>query len=87
MDKATDIAELTIDIDDEFRPHVASAIARFRYLHPELGVTTGDKVLISGVARMDAAAVGRDFKYALYREKIHAESADTRAALLGALLR
>jgi hypothetical protein len=87
MTDEADNNALTIVIDEEFRAHLPTAIARFQYLHAGLEIAVGQDVVISGVDIKDPTAIIRDFRYTLYRERIQAESADARSALLGALLR
>ena len=87
MEQQPTRSHLEFKIDDMFRPYLAAAIARLGYLHPNIDIAMGKTIVVTGIGDENRDIVARDFKYALYRERIHAESAETRAALMGALLR
>lgn len=72
-------------IDPAFRAFIGPAAERFGYLHPEFTVNDhGEFVELTGVG--DPVAAIRDFRYTLYREKIHTEGQPLRDAMLRGLV-
>jgi hypothetical protein len=78
--------DIALEVEPEFEPYLAAAIARFQYLHADVGVLRERSTVIR-LRGGDPSSVVRDFRYTLYREKIHAESLQMREVLMGALLR
>ena len=63
-----------------------TALARLGYLHPMLVFERRrDEIIIIGAPSQQEAELRRDVLYALYREKIYAETLPMRQALLGAV--
>lgn len=75
-----------ITIDPVLLPYLGSALARMRYLYPDIEfVVKGNVVEVAGKANRPSAAAERDVLYALYREKIYAETLPLRRALIEAV--
>ena len=76
----------TIPVAAIFRPMVELALARLGYLNPLLSITyDGHSILVSSASAFDERQVRKDVLYALYRQKIYAETLSMRKALVNAV--
>lgn len=76
----------TIAVPPEYRRFVEAAALRFSYLYPSAKVVVDDSVSISADSNASAADIARDFKYALYRQKIYEESQPIRTLLIQSVM-
>ncbi|MDW9542662.1 hypothetical protein GOA55_10525 [Sinorhizobium meliloti] len=66
-----------------FRAHISDAINRFSYLHPSIEVEVGPEVIsLFADSRHDVGELVRDLQFALYRQKIYAETLPLRKTLI-----
>ncbi|KWV49048.1 MULTISPECIES: hypothetical protein [Rhizobium] len=75
---------MTIDIAPIFRPYLDEAIARFSYLHPDVEIATTEEGV--ALSNSDTGLIA-EFRYTLYRQKIHRETDTLRRAVIERLLR
>jgi hypothetical protein len=67
-------------------PYVEPALARLRYLYPDIEfAAAGNDIEVLSAKGEPAAMVEREIRYALYREKIYAETLPLRRALIKAV--
>jgi hypothetical protein len=77
-----------VPIPARFAAHADAALTRLGYLHPAVEFAlTGNSITAAATADADAALLRRDISYALYREKIYAETLAIRHALVNAVTR
>lgn len=70
-------------VGPEFRAYVDDAMSRFSYLHPSVEIEVGAEAVTLVVdANADLADLARDFQFALYRQKIYAETLPLRKTLI-----
>lgn len=79
---------MIVSVEDTFKPYADAALTRLRYLYPGVTFTLAR----SGIeAEGDPAALTealcRDIHYALYREKIYAQTLPMRRALIETVTR
>lgn len=72
----------SVTVGPEFRAFIDNAISRFSYLHPSVEITVGADVTLVTDAKVDLADLVRDFQFALYRQKIYAETLSLRTTLI-----
>jgi hypothetical protein len=69
-----------------FQPHAAAALVRLQYLYPAVSFALNDAgFAVEPVDDVSLADLRRDIAYALYREKIFADTLPMREALLRAV--
>jgi hypothetical protein len=79
---------MIVPVEGPFRPHIATAVTRLRYLFPALRFEASvDWIIVTGKVGVDANALAREIQYALYREKIYSETLPMRHALIEAVTR
>lgn len=79
---------MMIPVEVPFRPHIASAVTRLRYLFPALRFeVAADGISVTGEVGARSDALAREIQYALYREKIYAETLPMRQALVETVTR
>ena len=72
-----------LKVPRDLRPFVATALHRLSYLHPCWELRAESHTVIAAVDGVKSEdAVLREIRYALYREKILAETMDMRRDLL-----
>lgn len=77
------MAELTIPVSEVLRPYAELAVARLGYLYPKMIFSYRElSVVVSSEAAIDEIKIRRDVLYALYREKIYAETLSMRQSLI-----
>ena len=76
------ITDVIVTVDEPFRPFVATALARLRYLHPHAEFDLCEGGVLVTVTGGAAPTIARDVSFILYREKIYAETLPLRRALL-----
>ncbi|WP_041679201.1 hypothetical protein [Rhizobium etli] len=74
---------MAIDIAPVFRPYLEEAIARFSYLHPDVDIAVTEGGVSVGSSDRGLIA---EFRYTLYRQKIHRETDALRQAVIERLL-
>jgi len=77
---------LYIDVQPAFLQFVPDVISRFGYLHPGLRVTGQAPVVIFLNGTHDRAAIERDFRFCLFRQKIYAETLSLRSTLIDGVM-
>lgn len=79
---------MMVPVEEPFRPHIASVVTRLRYLFPELRFKAEvEGISVTGDVGARADALAREIQYALYREKIYAETLPMRQALVETVTR
>lgn len=72
-----------LQVTEDREPFAAAALSRLGYLHPQWSLRTEPSAIIAEVDESASeGAVVREIRYALYREKILAETMDMRRDLL-----
>ena len=72
-----------VAVGPDFQAHVNDALSRFSYLHPSIEIKAGPEVItIFADPTDDVGALVRDLQFALYRQKIYAETLPLRKALI-----
>jgi hypothetical protein len=65
------------------RAHISDAINRFSYLHPSIEIEVGPEVIsLFADSPHDVGDLVRDLQFALYRQKIYAETLPLRKTLI-----
>ncbi len=85
LDKPTSQSR-EIRIGPEFRPFLDDAIARFSYLYPDVSVAVDAEVTLSFKEGTDEGKLIREFQFALYRQKIFAETLPLRKAIISGVM-
>lgn len=68
--------------------HVEPALTRLRYIHPSIAfAATPSGIEVSAETAFDAEVLTKDVNYALYRERIYAETLPLRRSLIEAVTR
>ena len=81
-------ASVNIAISVVLLPYVEPALARMRYLYPDLEFApTESTIEVSCATGELPPAIKREIQYTLYREKIYAETFVLRRALVEAVTR
>ncbi|MFT3988985.1 hypothetical protein [Aestuariivirga sp.] len=76
----------TFEIPEPLQPFIEVAIGRLGYLHPEWTLSTTEaKISMDAAQGLDLGKARREIFYALYREKIYAETLSMRRSLLAAV--
>ncbi|RVK59280.1 hypothetical protein CN155_08230 [Sinorhizobium meliloti] len=66
-----------------FQAHISDAINRFSYLHPSIEIEIGPEVIsLFAESTDDVGDLARDLQFALYRQKIYAETLALRKTLI-----
>jgi hypothetical protein len=79
---------MIVPVTESFLPYVEAAIARLRYLHPELSFSISTKgIEIRGTVAGDRALLLQEIQHTIYREKIYSETLPMRRALVDAVMR
>ena len=79
---------IRISVPDPLGAHVGAAVTRLGYLYPSVVFAVVDGAIEASSDRaVDASALQRDIRYALYREKIYAETLALRHSLVDAVTR
>ena len=76
---------MILPVAEVFEPYVASALVRLGYLYPDarfVPVANGIEITTDGA---DHDVLAREVQYALYREKIYAETLPLRQSLIDAV--
>jgi hypothetical protein len=77
------MTQLIITISEVLRPYAELATVRLGYLYPKMSFSCQvHTILISSETEIDEITTRRDILYALYREKIYAETLSMRQALV-----
>ena len=77
------MAQIIITVSEVLRPFAQLAVTRLGYLYPKMIFSNQEHtILVSGDIEIEIIQIRRDVLYALYREKIYAESLSMRIALL-----
>lgn len=72
-----------LEVAESLRPFIATAVERLSYLHPNWRLRIEASTITAEVADTESKeVVAREIRYALYREKILAETMDMRRDLL-----
>jgi hypothetical protein len=88
MSTALEPTTVRICIPEPLRPHSETALARLGYLHPSVRFDLVDGAIqATMLAVMDATTLESEIRYALYREKIYAETLALRHSLVDAVTR
>jgi len=75
--------QVAIPVIEVLRPVAELALVRLGYLNPKLTFKYLEhSIVVSSLDVMDEAQIRRDVLYALYREKIYAETLPMRKALV-----
>lgn len=73
----------SVTVGPEFRVYINDAMSRFSYLHPSVEIELGaEAVTLVFDANVDLVDLVRDFQFALYRQKIFAETLPLRKTLI-----
>lgn len=74
-------------IGSQFEHHVEAAIVRFGYLRPDVTISREADVLrFISERQNDLTAITREFQFALYRQRIYAESSGLRERLIAGVM-
>ncbi len=77
---------MVVKIEPPFSNYANAAVARLRYLFPTIAFEVeGDGIRADGPCEIDEAALQREIHYALYREKIYAETLSLRRSFIEAV--
>jgi hypothetical protein len=77
------MAQLTIPVSDVLLPYTELTTVRLGYLYPKVTFTRQAQTIIaSSDTEIDEIKIRRDVLYALYREKIYAETLSMRQSLV-----
>ena len=77
---------MNVPIAPVMLPYIEPVLARLRYLHPNVQFELAGKAIeIACPPDTPTAEIQRDVQYALYREKIYAETLPLRRALIEAV--
>ncbi|MEY9162662.1 hypothetical protein ABIE78_000781 [Sinorhizobium fredii] len=71
-----------VAVGPAFRAHISDAIHRFSYLHPSVEIEVGPEVISLFADSRHVGDLVRDLHFALYRQKIYAETLPLRKALI-----
>lgn len=72
-----------VEVPEDLRPFAATALSRLGYLHPNWRLCIeASTIAVEAPADESEEVVLREIRYALYREKILAETMDIRRDLL-----
>ncbi len=74
---------MRLEIALAFRPYLEEAVARFRYLQPDISIETGGDRIELGTTDPEVVAM---FRHTLYRQKIHRENESLRRSMIQGLL-
>ncbi len=75
-----------VTIEPPFATYANAAATRLRYLFPTITFEVeGDGIRVDGPCEIDEAALQQEIHYALYREKIYAETLSLRRSLIEAV--
>ena len=73
------------EVGESLSPYVDLALARLTYLHPDIRFSYRANRMLAEIAPDQVAPLRREAAYALYREKIAAETHDIRRALFASI--
>jgi hypothetical protein len=77
------MAQLSIPVSEVLRPFAELVVARLGYLYPKMIFSyQAPAILVSSDSEIDELKIRRDVLYALYREKIYAETLSMRQSLV-----
>jgi hypothetical protein len=77
------MTQLIIPVSEVLRPYADLATVRLGYLYPKISFSCQvETILVSSKTEIDEIKIRRDVLYALYREKIYAETLSMRQALV-----
>jgi hypothetical protein len=77
------MAQLIIPVSEVLQQHAEHAVVRLGYLYPKISFSCQvHTILVSSETEIDEIKIRRDVLYALYREKIYAETLSMRQALV-----
>ncbi|MDX8456021.1 hypothetical protein RFM98_25135 [Mesorhizobium sp. VK9D] len=80
------LLQLAVEIPQTFQQFVDGALLRLQAQHPHLRFTaTESGVEVQGVAAAAADEIRRQVSYAVYREKVYAETLPLRQNLINAV--
>ncbi|WHS94231.1 hypothetical protein VPK21_004352 [Sinorhizobium kummerowiae] len=83
MGDRSDKHRCDVAVGPDFQAHVNDAISRFSYLHPSIEIEVGPEVIsLFADSRHDVGDLVRDLQFALYRQKIYAETLPLRKTLI-----
>ncbi|ASQ06009.1 hypothetical protein CN116_24785 [Sinorhizobium meliloti] len=72
----------TLTIEPELCPWLADAVARFRYLYPNVHLSISDQSVTLATSDDQMPALVQDFMFCLYRQKIYSETLPLRTMLI-----
>lgn len=79
---------LCIEVPEPLRGYIAPAVTRLAYLYPTVAFVIRDSVIEAKTTNhLSETLLRREVYYALYREKIFADTLDLRRALVEAVTR
>ena len=81
---------MIVPVPKAFWPYVDPALERLRYLYPKAVFTVekaGECIRAESTESMDEETLRREIHYAVYREKIYAETLSLRRSLVEAVTR
>lgn len=71
-------------VPDIFSKYIDAAVVRVGYLHPDVEFSReGNSIRVASSTGNEVDSIRRDVLYAVYREKIFADTLSMRTALLG----
>lgn len=74
---------VALDFNQTSSPYIQSALTRLGYLHPSWRLKISDMTITATIPTAESPdTVLREIRYAIYREKIFAETMDMRRDLL-----
>lgn len=77
-----------VEIAEVVQPFISPALIRLRYLYPNARFAVVDKnIEVHADPEADMSLLYREVLYAVYREKIYAETLGMRRALIEAVMR
>jgi hypothetical protein len=75
-----------IEIEPLFRSHLAAAVARLSYLHPQSTFSVTETGVSVSTEDRDDTNLKREICYAVYRQQIYLETLPLRRTLIDGLL-
>ena len=70
------------------QPYAEAAVTRLSYLYPSIGfVLYDDCIEVSGTGDVSTETIAKEINYALYREKVFAETLSMRRDLISGVMR
>jgi hypothetical protein len=79
--------QVRVEIPNGFEKSAEVALQRLKYLYPHATLSIVGSVIEGAADPQDASLLSREIHYALYRERIYAQTFPLREALVGAVTR